>query len=442
MLNLYRRHRSKCTGSHAHGAQSYEGEENRPKWKKCACPIHASGKIGGEFNRHCTDEVEWEAAKLKAKTWEASPSWEVIKNGQNVRVLPGALHQITPEVKPEAPTGYPVAEAVAKFVAEHEKHSRPNTLKKYKYLTGLLLKFAEDKGYVGVNRFGPADIRDFRDSWGVAVHTATKQMSVIKSFFEFCLQSEWIERNPARLVKTPRGTSGSDKRNEQKLPFEDAELDRMLDAATNKYGRRLIKWDRDVHHCRAVNTYADYKYSWKGEDLADFIMVNCHTGLRISDMATFHIDRLRDDNTCHVRTTKNGKHVFHKLPEWLADRIRWRAEQYGPFIFGEHKTDDINVVTDTWRRKLIRLWDLCEGPDFQWSATPTPHRFRHTFARILLQTPGVTVRDVAELLGDTEDMVRKHYAAWVPDRQARLTAVMEKAAARMPKPAYLKREIA
>src|ERR1700728_2670218 len=60
---------------------------------------------------------------------------------------------------------------------------------------------------------------------------------------------------------------------------------------------------------------------------------------------------------------------------------------------------------------------------------PTPHRFRHTFARILLQRSGVTVRDVAELLGNSEQMVRKHYAAWIPERQARLTRILQETSA-------------
>ena len=45
----------------------------------------------------------------------------------------------------------------------------------------------------------------------------------------------------------------------------------------------------------------------------------------------------------------------------------------------------------------------------------TPHRFRHTFAGVLLQN-GVDTRDVADLIGDTDEMVRKHYARWVPER--------------------------
>ena len=69
-----------------------------------------------------------------------------------------------------------------------------------------------------------------------------------------------------------------------------------------------------------------------------------------------------------------------------------------------------------------------------WPEAPTPHRFRHTFARILLEKAGVSVRDVAELLGDTEEIVRKHYAAWVPERQARLTKVLQEAFKEKPKP--------
>jgi hypothetical protein len=61
------------------------------------------------------------------------------------------------------------------------------------------------------------------------------------------------------------------------------------------------------------------------------------------------------------------------------------------------------------------------------------HRFRHAFARILLQRPGVTDRDVAEL-GNSEQMVRRHYAAWIPERQARLTKVLQEAFDDKPRP--------
>jgi hypothetical protein len=41
---------------------------------------------------------------------------------------------------------------------------------------------------------------------------------------------------------------------------------------------------------------------------------------------------------------------------------------------------------------------------------------------------------VAELLGNTEEIVRKHYAAWVPERQARITKLLQEAFEGKPKP--------
>jgi integrase len=256
-------------------------------------------------------------------------------------------------------------------------------------------------------------------------------MSIVKAFFEFALTNEWIERNPARLVKNPRVRAGDDHRTRERLPFTDEELKRMFDACKNDYGKRPLTWSRDRHDRPAEpGMIANYRFKWTGQDLADFIAVSVYTGLRISDVCTFHIDRLLPGGECHVRTAKNGRKVFTWIPDWLQERIRARAAEYGPLIFGTHTTTDTNVVTDVWRRKLKRLWELC-GP---WPTKPTPHRFRHTFARILLQRPNVTVRDVAELLGDTEDMVRRHYAAWVVERQERLTRVLKEAFADKPRP--------
>ena len=50
-LKLYRRHRKECEGGHPEDSRSGEFEEGRRGWKKCACLIHASGTLGGTFNR-------------------------------------------------------------------------------------------------------------------------------------------------------------------------------------------------------------------------------------------------------------------------------------------------------------------------------------------------------------------------------------------------------
>jgi integrase len=139
---------------------------------------------------------------------------------------------------------------------------------------------------------------------------------------------------------------------------------------------------------------------------------------------------MHENGEITLRTTKAGTVVCTWVPKWLQERIRARAAKHGSLIFGAHKSTTLDVITETWRRKLNQVWSSCG----EWKEPPTPHRFRHTFARILLQKPGVTVRDVAELLGNTEDMVRRRYSAWIPERQARLTKVLQDAFADKPKP--------
>jgi integrase len=75
-----------------------------------------------------------------------------------------------------------------------------------------------------------------------------------------------------------------------------------------------------------------------------------------------------------------------------------------------------------WRRKIGKVFESAGN----FEETLTPHRFRHTFARILLLR-GVPVADVADLLGDDEKTVREHYSRWVPERQARLTRILKEA---------------
>src|SRR4051794_16670811 len=106
-------------------------------------------------------------------------------------------------------------------------------------------------------------------------------MSVVKSFWNYCVDNEWLEKSPAARVKNPRGKASSDTRNDQKIPFTDAELQRMYDAAENKYGKLEIRWDKTTHHKPAEGVVNSWRYSWTGRDLADFISVSVYTGMRI-----------------------------------------------------------------------------------------------------------------------------------------------------------------
>jgi integrase len=149
-----------------------------------------------------------------------------------------------------------------------------------------------------------------------------------------------------------------------------------------------------------------------------------HTGLRISDLVLFDMDRM-NGNEIFLRAKKNGGDVFAWIPDWLRDRLKVRATRCGrqPFTVGNSKR--LDTMIDTWRERLTKVFKLA---DFG-SEAATPHRFRHTYARILLER-GVPVADVADLLGDDEKTVKIHYSRWVRERQDRLTGILKDAFAK------------
>ena len=53
------------------------------------------------------------------------------------------------------------------------------------------------------------------------------------------------------------------------------------------------------------------------------------------------------------------------------------------------------------------------------------HRFRHTLATELLGN-GASFEEVADILGNSPEIVRKHYAKWSPARQSRIDDLMER----------------
>ena len=400
-LALYRRHRRDCKGGHTENLRTSEYDERKRGWARCECPIFVSGTLQGTFKRQNTGRWQWADARPVAISYEQAKSW-------SVTVSEPLQSNSNPSDGTQA-NRTTIERAVKTYLAEFGEHAAFATQKKYRLMLNKLKSFSDERGYVMIDQWGPSDVREFRSSWNVSARTAPRRMSMVRSFFEYCHSNEWIDRNPARMVKNPKTRDSGDGRNEQKLPFTDDEIKRMYDACP-KYG-------------------TDYHYKWTGDDLADFISLSIYTGLRISDVALFQADRMQSTGELLIRTTKAGTHVYTWVPEWLQERIKERAKKHGEIIFGAHRPTTLDIITETWRRRLNALWELC-GP---WKVKPTPHRFRHTFARIILQR-GVSVRDVADLLGNSEQMVRKHYAAWIPERQARLTKILQEAFTDKPKP--------
>lgn len=400
-LHLYRRHRTDCDAGRPNESRSSELDERRKGWgRKCRCLIQISGTLGGTFARRTTNTVEWEEARRFAERFERAGSWT------------GDVPPPTPEPKAEpAQTRMVVADGCRVYRANRESANlAPTTLSKYRTFTKRIATYAELKGYVYLDQFTADDIDVFWANWKLGPRTKGKRLTTLRGFFRFCVNRKWIAESPVSVdIKAPVGSSKA----KNKAPFTDEEVKRILAACDQV----KVEWKNETG-----------TGVWTGEDLKDLIWLMLYTGYRISDATLFNINRLQDDQV-FIRAKKNGGDVFAYVPDWLRDRLQARAARHGERPFIVARSDRLETITNIWRRRLAKAFEAAGSFD----EPATPHRFRHTFARILLQR-GVPVADVADLLGDDEETVRQHYARWVPERQARLTKILKDAFEGQPKP--------
>jgi integrase/recombinase XerD len=394
-LNLYRRHRPSCETGYPAEFRSGEFEERKKGWKRCACVIFVSGTLGGKFARKATGTADWDEARRVSEGYEKAGSWTGERQAE--------LAAPAPESATVSKSRITVEGACKVFVTTREAAGlAPATLRKYRTFAKQITAYADSRGYVLIDQFTPADIDLFWANWKLGPRAKGKRLTTLRAFFRFCVNRKWIPESPVSAdIKAPVGSSKA----KNKAPFTDDELHRIINACDEV----KVEWKNETG-----------TGVWTGEDLKDLIWLMVYTGFRISDATLFNISRLRG-NQVFVRATKNGGDVFAYIPDWLRDRLQARADRFGkrPFII---KSERLETVTNIWRRRLAKAFEaagLFEEP-------PTPHRFRHTFARVLLEK-GVPVADVADLLGDDEKTVREHYARWVPERQARLTRILQDA---------------
>lgn len=399
-LRLYRRHRLECEGGHAEDSRSGEFEEARKGWKRCACIIHASGTLHGKFKRQQTGTSNWEQAKAIAADWQSAGSWE---SQRPVEVSQPAQVQV--------PDGTTILDATEAFIAKCQNRGITTpTLNKYKTFTKQFNAYADSRGYICVDQLTVTDMDRFYASWKDGIRARAKKLERLKAFINFCLKRKWLAENVADDLSAPEGSSIP----ANKTPFSDADLERIY-AACDSLGDPKPPGP-------------GYR-PWSGEDVKDFILLSIYTGLRISDAATFDITKRLSGNDVFLRMHKTKRELYTWIPDWLVERLRVRERKYGTLIFRCGESLVMRNMTERWRDRLNWVFRLAQPFDER----PTPHRFRHTFVRILLQK-GVPIADVAELIGDSEEVVRRHYAKWVPERQARLTKILQDAFDDKPKP--------
>ena len=146
-----------------------------------------------------------------------------------------------------------------------------------------------------------------------------------------------------------------------------------------------------------------------------------YTGLRISDVATLSRDRVTPGRIL-LYTHKTGAHVFLpigvELQAALASLPHPRGAGSNPEYYFWNGEMLKQTVVDIAARTLAAVFKRSKVPGAH------AHRFRHTLATELLARGG-SEQEVADILGISPVVVRKHYAKWSHGRQERISTLFE-----------------
>ncbi len=331
---------------------------------KCNCPIWVDGEVNGRRFRRSTGLKDWQRALRKLALWEP----------------------------PDAPTLTPVTEAIEAFRI-HCRDLAPSTRRKYDNILRLLAAFCEARSIDTMAEVTVEAIDRFRATRKIGPVTATKELQTLRQFCAFCLERGWLTDNVAKRVKPPRNAKP-----QPIEPYTATEVAAFLKAC-DSFGRT----------------------SYERLRAKAMVLLLRYTGLRISDVSTLARDRIREECIL-LHTQKTRGLVILPLPQELLEALERvpspRGAQPGCPYFFWNGIGSRRAVVGTAERTLASV--------FQTSgvAKAKAHRFRHTLATDIL-VKGGTEQDVADVLGISPAVVRKHYAKWTPARQQRILALMK-----------------
>jgi integrase/recombinase XerD len=286
-----------------------------------------------------------------------------------------------PESKAQ-PKPISLKDALDAFISDcRTRNLSRSTLGKYERLRNRLETFAEGKGVSSASSFSVDLASDFRATWHLGPRTHQKELERLKAIHAYFVGRGWVEKPiPKRVLKPPKADD------DPRLPFSDEDVEKLLSKA---------KDDRELA----------------------FFLVLRHTGLRIGDAALLKTSHFSENRIYLPATQKKKTPVSIVVPPNLVSLLK-AIHPRGGYFFLRGDSTSMHTAADLWRRRFkIVCKEASVYPDH-------PHRMRHTLAADMLSR-GAGIPDVAAVLGNSPEIVARHYAQWVRARQDRLDSIVE-----------------
>lgn len=204
--------------------------------------------------------------------------------------------------------------------------------------------------------------------------TYNKHVKSMRTFFNWCIKAQIIEKSPAAILKR--------KPVSEAVPKSKAMPDRKL--------TRLLEY---------VSTTPR---GWHPREEA-LIRFLADTGCRIGGAASLTEDlidlkersaKLYEKGKTEPHTVRFGRECAHAISSWLIQR----KSTEGRYVFSE---DGHQMTNDSLGQYFTRLCD--RAGIGRWG----PHSLRHRMGHKAIEKYPVSI--VAKMLGDTVDVVIKHY---------------------------------
>jgi integrase len=366
VISIYTRHSADCKHTDIH-------------FRQCRCPKWLHYYVNSKQHRVTAKTRSWEKAQQKARELEL----------QFERAAAGE--------KPKKNEPVTVATAVDAFLKDKRSQQlEDSTIYKLEQtFEKQLLTWCKDNAVFFLVDLDLNALRKWRNSWELGPLAMSKRQERVRGFFNFCLSSGWIHENPAK---------GMSKIKVDQRPtdyFTADEYDKIIDS-TYVYDSKTVEKQEMQNNATRLRTLAQLmRYS----------------GLRIRDAVTLERNRLNDDNSLFLYSSKTGTPVYVPLPDHVADALRIIPPGPKPnprYFFWSGNGQPKSVVAD-WQRAFRKLFKIAG-----LKKRCFPHMFRDTFSVELLLA-GVPLEQVSMLLGHKSvKITEKHYAPFVRARQEQL----------------------